>query len=163
MIFTNKHVIVAMLVAPILAIFAWFSIDMMVSETPFEPVAGETYKLVEKPNCRWASGECELKNNNFEVRMVAEKIGDGQREVSLESSHPLDGVKFAIFKSAPETVDRESTPTDMRPLDDSGLKWGLTIEEPRSELARFRLALRANEAMFFGEVSTTFMWPERKK
>lgn len=163
MIFTNKHVIVAMLVAPILAIFAWFSVDMMVAETPFEPVAGESYKLVEKPNCRWASGECELKNNNFEIRMTAAQSGQGQRDVILESSHPVDGVKFAVFKASPETIDRETTPVDMQALDDSGQKWGLIIEEPRSELARFRLALKASESTFYGEVSTTFMWPERKK
>ena len=163
MIFTNKHVIVAMLVAPILAIFAWFGVDMIVSETPFEPVAGQSYKLVEKPNCRWASGECELKNNNFEIRITAEKTGAGQRDVILESTHPIDGVKFAVFKSSPEVIDRETAPADMRALDDSGQKWALIIDEPRSELARFRLALKANESTFYGEVSTTFMWPEQKQ
>ena len=162
MIFTNKHVIVAMLVAPILAIFAWFGVDMMVAETPFEPVAGETYKLVEKPNCRWASGECELKNNNFEIRLTAEDAGGGQRDIALQASHPLQGVKFAVFKSSPETIDRESEPADMEQLDQDGLKWGLIIEEPRSELARFRLAIKSGDSLFFGETSTTFMWPENK-
>ena len=162
MIFTNKHVIVAMLVAPILAIFAWFGVDMMVAETPIEPVAGETYRLVEKPNCRWASGECELKNNNFEVRITANDTGGGQRDIVLESSHPLRGVKLAVFQSAPETIDRESEPADMQSLDQNSQKWGLIIEEPLSELARFRIAIKAEDSLFFGETSTTFMWPEKK-
>lgn len=163
MVFTNKHVLVAMLVAPILAIFAWFSVDMMVSEAPLEPVAGESYKLVEKPNCRWSSGLCELKNNNFEIKITADEIGGSQRDIVLTSSHPLEGVKFAVFKSSPETIDRESEPVDMQALDQGGHNWGTIIEEPRSELARFRLAIKANESMYFGEVSTTFMWPEKKK
>ena len=80
----------------------------------------------------------------------------------LESSHPLKGVKFAVFQSAPETIDRESEPADMQSLDQNGQKWGLIIEEPRSELARFRVAIKADDSLFFGETSTTFMWPEKK-
>lgn len=163
MIFTNKHVLVAMLVAPILAIFAWFGIDMIVSETPFEPLAGETYKLAEKPNCRWHSGACGLKNGNFELSMTTRVVADNQREITLISSHPLSGIKFAIYKSSPEAIDRESNPVDMQPLDTSQLKWGLTIAEPRSELTRFRLAVKANESMYFGEVGTIFMQPEEQK
>ena len=153
----NTHVIVAMLVAPILAIFAWFATDMIVGETPFEPVPGETYKLVEKPNCRWESGVCGLKNGNFEIEMTTEPLGGEQLEVTLVSSHPLVGVQFAVFKSSPETIDRESKPVNMQSLDNTKLKWGLMIDKPVSELTRFRLAVKASESLYFGEVGTTFL------
>ncbi len=153
----NTHMIVAMLVAPILAIFAWFATDMIVGETPFEPIPGETYKLVEKPNCRWESGVCGLKNGNFEIEMTTTSLGGEQLEVTLVSSHPLVGVQFAVFKSSPETVDRESNPVHMQSLDETKQKWGLMIDRPYSELTKFRLAVKADESLYFGEVGTTFM------
>ena len=48
----NKHVVVAMLVAPILAILAWFAVDSMVAERAHSAKPGASYKLVAKSNCR---------------------------------------------------------------------------------------------------------------
>ena len=48
----DKHVVMAMIVAPILAIFAWVGVDYIVAEKaqPAEP--GSMYPLVARSNCR---------------------------------------------------------------------------------------------------------------
>ncbi len=160
--FTNKHVIVAMLVTPILAILAWFGTDLIVAERPFEPDPDKSYKLAEKPNCRWPSGVCGLKNGNFEIEITTEGLGGRQLRVTLKSSHPLEGVKFAVFKAAPEAIDRESVPISMYPLDQANHEWELVIEEPRSELTRFHLAIKAYDSLYYGDVGTIFMQPNKE-
>ena len=86
----NKHVIIALLVAPVLAIIAWFAVDRMVAEEPQAAQAGGAYELVAKPNCRYASGECELVNNEFRLELA---LADGV--MTLTASHALDGVQIA--------------------------------------------------------------------
>ena len=71
----NKHVLVSALVAPLLALMAYFAIDHFMGETPHAAVEGRSYPLVEKPGCRWESGSCGLKNNEFELDMVYERLG----------------------------------------------------------------------------------------
>lgn len=43
--FKNKHFILALLIAPILSIIAYFGTDMALSEKPHAAKEGETYKL----------------------------------------------------------------------------------------------------------------------
>ena len=65
----NKHVILAMLIAPVLAIIAWFSVDYFVAERPHEARPGASYPLVAKPNCRRLSERCDLVNEDFRLGM----------------------------------------------------------------------------------------------
>jgi hypothetical protein len=58
MFFKNKHVITSMIVAPILAIISYFTVDYYVAEVPHKAKQGQSYKMLVKPNCRWASGAC---------------------------------------------------------------------------------------------------------
>ena len=97
--FKNKHIIAALIVTPILTIIAYFAMDYMVSEKPHKAQAGASYELVEKPNCRYPSGICGLKNADFEVDMHVELLDDGYMQLSLESVYPLDGVKLALVDS----------------------------------------------------------------
>ena len=63
--FKNKHFIVALLIAPILAIIAYFGVDIAVSEKPHAAKKGQSYKLVSKSNCRYTSGLCDMENGEF--------------------------------------------------------------------------------------------------
>ena len=67
--FKNKHVVIAMLVAPVLAIMAWFAVDYFVGERPHAATPGSAYTLVAKSNCRYASGQCDLENADFKLRI----------------------------------------------------------------------------------------------
>jgi hypothetical protein len=50
--FKNWHVIIAMIVAPILAVLAWFAVDYFVAERPHAAKEGAAYSLIAKSNCR---------------------------------------------------------------------------------------------------------------
>jgi NADH:ubiquinone oxidoreductase subunit 3 (subunit A) len=60
--FKNWHVIIAMIVAPILAVLAWFAVDYFVAERPHAAKEGAAYSLIAKSNCRYDSGQCDLEN-----------------------------------------------------------------------------------------------------
>ncbi len=54
--FKNKHFIIALLIAPILSLIAYFGTDMALSEKPHAAKEGESYKLyqqVELPLHQW--------------------------------------------------------------------------------------------------------------
>lgn len=53
---TNKHVVIAMLVAPVLAVIAYFAVDASVSEPPKAAQPGQSYPLAVRSNCRYTSG-----------------------------------------------------------------------------------------------------------
>ena len=80
--FSNKHVLVAMLVAPVLAIMAWFAVDYFVAERPHAAEEGATYTLLAKSNCRYASGKCDLENADFELT-----IRPSMRTATVRSKH----------------------------------------------------------------------------
>ncbi len=93
--FTNKHVIIAMIVAPILAVLAWFAVGEFTGEQPKRAEPGQTYPLVEKSNCRYQSGACDLENGDFKLRLSLQDGVTGP-EFLLTASHPLEGVVLAV-------------------------------------------------------------------
>jgi hypothetical protein len=78
-IFTNKHVVVAVLVAPILAIGAWYLVGLIGAETPHAAVEGNNYPLVAKSNCRYESGLCSLENGDIEFELYIAPANTGSR------------------------------------------------------------------------------------
>lgn len=151
--FKNKHVIVSLIVAPILAIISYFAIDAIVAETPHAVQAGERVALVEKPNCRYSSGACDLKNGEFEMRIHAKWSDDVQVQLTLESNYPLDGVIAAHVQDPSQGVP----PMTMQAADQAGYKWSLNIVNPNKSIDRLRLAASANEAVYFGDASLAFI------
>ncbi len=151
-ILRNKHVLVAALVAPVLALIAYFAMDHMFGETPQAAVEGQSYPLVEKPGCRWESGRCGLKNNEFELDLGFERLGGDGVRLDLESAYPLDGVMVAVAMS--ETDDRPPVP--MNAVGDEGLRWSLEVRLPQPESDRIRLAATTGGSVYFGDVSAKF-------
>ena len=151
-ILRNKHVLVAALVAPVLALIAYFAMDYMFGEAPHAAVEGRSYPLVEEPGCRWESGRCGLKNNEFELDLGFERLGGDSLRLDLDSAFPLDGVMVAVAMS--ETDDRPPVP--MNAGDKDGLRWSLEIRLPQPETDRIRLAAKAGGSVYFGDVSAKF-------
>lgn len=151
--FKNKHVIISLIVAPILAIMGYFAVDAFVAETPHAAKPGERVELVEKPNCRYSSGACDLKNGDFEMRIHAKWSDDVQVLLTLESNVTLDGVIAAHVTNESHNVP----PINMQPLDDDGHKWALQIVNPNLKADRLRLAASANQAIYYGDASLTFI------
>lgn len=166
----NKHMILAMFVAPILAIVAYFGTGMLVSKPPQTIQQGQTYPLVSKSNCRYESGVCTLKNADIEIHFRAQQLESGKLLLKAESNLPLDGVHVSISSQA---ID--SPPNNMETTKDNKLQWqavvpinvknttsNLTTQaekaEPQSQDPSIvmRVALQAHGATFFAETSTAF-------
>lgn len=154
--FTNKHVVTALIVAPILAILSYFAVGYWVAEPPQKVEAGGNYKLAEKPNCRYTSGVCELKNGDFEVRILPEELSDGSIRLSLTSTQPLEGAKIALVDAEQNDGSNNTTPIDWYANDEAGQQWQVEIH-PQSLKQHLQLVFSANQALFFGETQLTFI------
>lgn len=143
--------------APLLALLAWFAIDFFTGETPHAAVQGQSYALVEKPNCRYDSGLCGLKNNDFELELSYRRISGDRLTLDLTSVFPLDGVLLAVVIS--ETDDKNPVP--MKPAAPGGLKWSLDVRIAEPESDRIRLVASAQGTVYYGDASTQFILADR--
>lgn len=153
MVFTNKHVVIAMIVAPVLAVLAWFAAGQFAGETPEPAVPGQSYPLVEKSNCRYPSGACDLENEEFRLRLVA--ATQGGSELVLTSTHPLEGVVLGV--SLP---DEEVQPEMMRAVDGRGLEWRLVLGDSPQPTQLIRLVAMAGGSSYFAEADSAFLQPQ---
>jgi len=149
---TSKHTIVAMLVAPVLAIMGYFALDFFVGETPHAAEEGQSYKLVEKPNCRYNSGNCGLKNGDFELKLNADWLDDNRLALTLKSEFPLEGVLVALVEDEAD----EKRPVEMRPVGDDGLVWSLDMNCPDPESNRLQVVASSGGALYFGDAAMKF-------
>jgi len=144
-----------MLVAPLLALISYFAIEAFVGETPHAAEEGKSYQLAEKPNCRYNSGSCGLKNGDFELMLIPETIDEDRLLLTLSSEFPLEGVVLGLVTDGAE----DSPPIDMRPMDDKGLVWSLDFALPDAEHSRLRLVASANHSLWFGDAALKFILP----
>jgi len=155
--FTNKHVIIAMIVAPILSVLAWFAVGSLTGEQAAPAQPGQSYPLVEKSNCRYASGLCDLQNEDFELTLSYEDGVSGPQLV-LRSSHPLEGVVLGVG-----LPDAEEAPAVMRASDGQGLEWRLAIAAAPAPGERIRLVAMAGGSSYFADASTLFLQPREEQ
>lgn len=148
----NRHVLVAALVAPLLALIAYFASDYFFSEAPQVAVEGQSYPLVEKPSCRWESGYCGLKNNEFELDLAVREV-DGETLLLLESVFALEGVMLSVGREETEGAQ----PVPMRAADEEGRRWSLPLIVTAPGQDRIRLVAAADGSLYYGDVSTAFM------
>lgn len=149
----NKHVLAALIITPILSVMAYFAVDSFVAETPHKAKAGDQVKLVEKPNCRYSSGKCGLKNGEFELVLSAQTEDNNNVTLTLTSRHSLEGVIIAHATHPEESAK----PINMRPLSEDGTQWRLTINNPNIQTDRLQIAASANSAVYYGDASLTFI------
>ena len=155
-IFKNKHVLTASLIAPVLAVLAYFAVNALVGESPHAAEEGQSYQLVEKPNCRYNSGNCGLKNGDFELVLSTEKLSEDRIRLLLESVVPLEGVKVSLIENAAD----EKQPVDMRPTGNDGLVWSIDLARPDPERNRLLLVASANRSLYYGDAAMKFTAPK---
>lgn len=148
----NKHMVIATLMAPVLALMAYFGVNFMLSETPQVAEEGQSYQLVEKPNCRYGSGACGLKNNDFELTLTFDWQGSEKMLLTLESVYPLEGVLLAMVEDSSE----EQAPVEMRPVGADGLNWVLDLARPDPERNRLYIVASSGGVLYFGDAATKF-------
>lgn len=155
----NKHVVVALLVAPLLSILAWFAVGNFVGEEPKVAEPGAVYKLIARSNCRYDSGECDLVNNEFKVTLLPVQVLPGVTELTLDSEFALDQATIALV------VDDVETPGIAAPRDfqKPTKAWTVTIPATVVHGAHLRVAVSAQESLYYIEAPVAFMLdpPER--
>ena len=153
----NKHLLSAAIIAPILGLISYFAVNALVGEKPHTAETGQSYLLVEKPNCRYASGNCGLRNGDFELQLSFERLENDQLLLKLRSANPLEGVVLAMVENEAD----EGQPVDMRAMGNDGLIWALDIATPDPERHRLHLAASSNQVLYYGDVATKFTIKDR--
>jgi len=149
----NKHVILAMFVAPMLAIMAYFATDSVVSEKPQKAEAGEEYKLAARSNCRYESGLCTLHNGDVEIDIRINRLststGEPFVELLLQSNTPLQQalVSLGSHDAQPVALSGE---TDR-------LSWRTDLETTLAAGSELRLAVMISGTAFYAAVPTVFV------
>lgn len=149
---TNKHFVVAMIVAPILAVIAYFGVDRAVSEPPQKAVAGQDYPLVAASNCRYSSGRCTLKNGDFKVFISTEFHSDKILSLKLEALHPLQRARLALVPDAAANYP----PLEMQQVEGDPQHWVITTTLPESAEPLLRMVVEADGSSYFGETGLAF-------
>ncbi|GAA5315672.1 MAG: hypothetical protein AseanaTS_08770 [Candidatus Pelagadaptatus aseana] len=150
--FKNKHVVAALIITPILAVLGYFLVDSIVAEKPHVAKKGGSYALIEKPNCRYTSGACGLKNNDFELLLTTDWLDDNRLKLHLKSVVPLEGAKVALVDSESD----EGLPSDMTQTDMDGMAWNIDLDRPDRAKSRLRVAVSADGVLYYGDAAMTF-------
>ena len=153
----DKHVVIALIVAPILAVIAWFGVDYIVAEKaqPAEP--GSMYPLVARSNCRYDSGSCDLVNNDFEITLRPIDLRSDRTIISVESDFQLQQASLALVMNGKETAGRgAATETP-----EGETVWIVDIPVAAEPEAMLRVAVTAQDSVYFIEGPVTWMWPGR--
>lgn len=148
--------ILAMFVAPVLAIIAYFSVDHFVSEKPQVAQQGGTYKLAANSNCRYQSGACTLKNGDIEVQIIAQRVAANEVVLTMSSELPIqqaiisyvDGDFTSEPVQMPSLVNGSSAETSDRQMK-------LRLDDPEKSV--LRLALSIADAMYYVETTAVFV------
>jgi hypothetical protein len=155
----NMHVAIALIVAPILAILAWFAVGQIAGEKALVAEPGSAYPLVARSNCRWESGECELHNNDLEMTIVPLELGSQHTKLSLDSEFPLERATLALLVNGNEVV--ASAEHDASP--DAAAQMTVTIPAFADPEAMLRVAVTVQDSLYFAEVPVVFMRPEEPR
>ena len=148
----NKHLIVAMIVAPILAILSYLAVDRAVSESPVAARAGQDYPLVAESKCRYASGYCTLVNGDVRLKIDVRKTAEDSVMLSLESSLPLDGVVIEWQRDSQQGGGRQ-----MLPSSDNYNQWQLEYGNSVEALdGILRVVAVAQGSRYYGETGLVF-------
>ncbi len=150
--FKSKHFISALIITPILSVIAYFAVDYSVSERPQPALPGGQYELVQLPNCRYASGQCGLKNGNFKLLVTGIAQG-GDVSVRIESEFSLDEAHASIVTDPSETPG----PKLMRSASTDGKVWEVNLPAIAPEKHYLRLAVMVDKAVYYAETKMPFL------
>jgi len=152
--FKDKHLIVAMLVAPVLAIMAWFAVDYFVAERPHAAKEGAAYTLIAKSNCRYDSGACDLENSDFKLSIRPMSVTANSVQLEMSSAFPLQSATLGLVNDGVA-----APPSPMAATNDAGMHWTTRIDAPAGDTSTIRVAVTAEGAAWYAEVPTVFIYP----
>ncbi|MEM6605531.1 MAG: hypothetical protein AAF671_07215 [Pseudomonadota bacterium] len=144
----SRHRTAAWIVTPLLALTGWLVADFYAVSSSRKATTGESHPLVAQSNCRYASGACDLKNEDFVLRITV----SGTALLSVRSALPLEGVFIAVGNPSDKPP-----PKKLRSQDSGGSRWLLQLDEFPTDNDRMLLVARSAGIDFFGEAPTTFL------
>jgi len=150
--FKNKHVLVALVVAPILAVLAWFATGMLVDEKGHTMKDGSLYTLNVKSNCRWESGKCTLKNEDIVIDITG-KYTSYTLEIAMKSSVALSDIKLAY--------DKNDKPKSFVYDNNTELWTGVLDLKHKAEFINAVFII--NNTVFYAQFPTTFLNPKDRE
>ena len=149
---TNKHVLAALLVAPILAVLAWYGTGQLTDDVEQQAApaqGGASYPLVERPGCRYPGGKCGLSNEGFKLAIVVQPTG----QLRMTSAVPLDFVLVGL-----ESEDDQG-PVKALPVSAERDRWVHNFTVMPSSEDRLRVVAGVSGASLFGDVALAFTEP----
>jgi hypothetical protein len=149
----NWHVVVAMLVAPVLGILAWYAVDWFVAERPHAAKSGASYLLIAKSNCRYESGQCDLVNNDFKLTIRPDQLFSRETTLTVDSEFALQDMTVALVS------DDVETPSVAEQDGESNLpvRWKVRIPAAPEATSTLRIAVTAQGAIYYAEVPAIFL------
>ncbi len=150
---TDRNVIIAMLVAPVLSILGWWAAAAFIGEKPQPAQEGRTYPLLEKSNCRYASGICDLENVDFKLVLTYVEDASGPY-LAVRASHTLQGIVMTVGYAVGEL-----SPGAMTAVGEQGTHWRMALDSRPELQARIRLVASGSGSTWFGDASTQFLQP----
>ena len=150
--FKNKHVIVAMIVAPILAILSWYATGFIVDEKEHAMKDGAIYTLVVRPNCRWASGKCTLSNSDLQIDITG-KYTSHTLELDIKSPVPLSEIKIAY--------DKKDKPQSMVYNKEKDVWQGILDLKYKTQFINAVFVI--NSTVLYAQFPTTFLNPKDRE
>lgn len=172
--FKNKHIVVSLIVAPILAILGYFATNYLTSEKPHNANAGDVYSMRVYSNCRWESNECTIDNKdvrldirghyiNSDINQGSEQSGvhnaEQQRLIKLSiQSNPLSKVLSEALGEIKIAFDNSNDdPQSMLYNRDTG-QWEIILQQTLQS-AHINIVVLVNDSLFFAQVPTIFLGP----
>ena len=138
-----------MLVAPVLAVISWFAVDRIVRPAPLAAQAGQSFPLLARSNCRYASGQCTLFNGDFRVDLHVR-----ESRLVLVSEMPISAARVALVDSAGAMVFEADLLQATEPQP------GLVLPSNPGSIAAVHLALNSAGVLYFVETQSAFLMPE---
>ncbi|WP_045827476.1 hypothetical protein [Teredinibacter turnerae] len=146
----NKHLITAMLVAPVLALIAYFATDHLVAERPHLAKAGDVYPLAAGSNCRYQSGSCTLKNADVKLQLNAQRLSSTKVSLTLATDLPLQTALVAVDLKG----SGDSAPVAMA---QTGDLWEVALDVLQPESSRLRFVAVIDNVNYFVETEAVFV------
>lgn len=153
MVFTNnKHLIVAIIVAPVLAVLSYLFVDALVKEQPQPAVEGENYPLTAQSNCRYTSGRCDLENADFRVSLaVTDK--DKQPVLVLTANYDLDNALIGFSDTDEQTSVQ---PSQMQASSKDKKSWSIELPAATDINTQLMLVMFANGSRYYADSTMEF-------
>lgn len=146
--FTNKHVVIALIVAPILAVISYLFVDRLVRPDPIVAQAGQSFPLIARSNCRYDSGKCTLVNGDFKVNLLQLDTADTKPyTIEVESEHLISGFRYALVNVQGEQIQEGELST----------KQFVIPAQIKDKVAAIRIALEAADVIYFAETQIAFL------